>query len=391
MNARRRLARPAIAFGGVGAVKVRSLAGCLRTWRQCLAATETLPATLRDVGRALWTATAVPVSGFPVLALSESRVGAVVRPAARDHAGVRVGGGFAASSIPSDDQRPAATARCPPSRQKEAPPAMQRMVSTADQFEMLVEWRGEILCLRCAGCLGAEEVVRFRQQAASAIGEVGHLPEAVVLDCGALDYISGLAWAPCPAARPHVAHVPPATAARRATASAVRPLQPNRLSRLAHDTPKHGRCSWLHRGRLGCTVTPPRIGPARSGGEADAIGHRGQGRRGTYGETWRPVGPVRPGSAIRAGRMGRPGGNAGPIYTEILPIYRKSVHLLYTNSGKYRWSRAERRLQAGRLVSRGDLRRGPLAGEANARTASDQEPCCVRRPARACGTFLPCG
>ena len=71
---------------------------------------------------------------------------------------------------------------------------MQRKVSTANRFEVSIKGQGEVLYLKCAGRLNAEAVVGFRQQTESAINEVGRLSEAVILDCGALDHISGLGW-----------------------------------------------------------------------------------------------------------------------------------------------------------------------------------------------------
>ena len=66
-----------------------------------------------------------------------------------------------------------------------------------DMEERLVisfEWCDSVLCGLIAGRLDAKTSDSFVQKADLAISEPGRVPDALILDCSALEYVSGLGW-----------------------------------------------------------------------------------------------------------------------------------------------------------------------------------------------------
>ena len=59
---------------------------------------------------------------------------------------------------------------------------------------MSFEWHGSVLCVLIAGRLDARASDRFTQKTDMAISEAGRTLHAVILDCNALEYVSGLGW-----------------------------------------------------------------------------------------------------------------------------------------------------------------------------------------------------
>ena len=62
------------------------------------------------------------------------------------------------------------------------------------RFEISFEWHGGVLCVLIAGRLDAKSSVCFARKTNTAISEAGRAIDAVILDCSALEYVSGLGW-----------------------------------------------------------------------------------------------------------------------------------------------------------------------------------------------------
>ncbi len=63
-----------------------------------------------------------------------------------------------------------------------------------ERFEISFERHGNVLCVSISGRLDARASDRFTQKTDMAISETGRVLDAVILDCSALEYISGLGW-----------------------------------------------------------------------------------------------------------------------------------------------------------------------------------------------------
>ena len=62
------------------------------------------------------------------------------------------------------------------------------------RLEMSFEWHGSVLCVLIAGRIDARTSACFAQKTNTAISEAGRVLDAVILDCSALEYISGFGW-----------------------------------------------------------------------------------------------------------------------------------------------------------------------------------------------------
>ena len=73
-------------------------------------------------------------------------------------------------------------------------PYKARAHDMGERFEVSFEWHGNVLCVSISGRLDARASDSFAQKTDVAISKAGRVLEAVILDCSALEYISGLGW-----------------------------------------------------------------------------------------------------------------------------------------------------------------------------------------------------
>ena len=63
-----------------------------------------------------------------------------------------------------------------------------------ERFEMSFELHGSVLCVLIAGRLDSRASDRFTRKTIEAVSETRRVLDGVILDCSALEYVSGLGW-----------------------------------------------------------------------------------------------------------------------------------------------------------------------------------------------------